>query len=66
MSTMIPVIWIVELDLLDKRVNGNETTVAPSLESNSGVSGLIAFLKCLKITIIHTCTLYKHVIIIIT
>lgn len=44
MSTMIPIIWIVELDLLDKRVNRNQTTVASTQEINSGVSGLTAFL----------------------
>ena len=36
---MIPIIWIVELDLLEVRIagtgNGNETTVTPS---NLGVS----------------------------
>lgn len=38
MSTMIPIIWIVELDLLEGRItNGNETTVTP-IPSNSGVS----------------------------
>ncbi|XP_020605504.1 transmembrane protein 26-like [Orbicella faveolata] len=39
MSTMIPIIWIVELDLLEGRItNGNETTVTP-IPSNSGCFG---------------------------
>ena len=41
MSTMIPIIWIVELDLLDKRIHRNQTTVAPSQENHSGVSSLV-------------------------
>ncbi|KAJ7394669.1 hypothetical protein OS493_000490 [Desmophyllum pertusum] len=40
MSTMIPIIWIVELDLLDKRIsNQNQTTTVQSQGSNPGCFG---------------------------
>lgn len=38
MSTMIPIIWIVELDLLEGRINGNQTAITP-IPSNSGCFG---------------------------
>lgn len=59
MSTMIPIIWVVELDLLHGRINKpseetdnnpNATTIQPptTLPPPPGVSTLIAWVKLVQ------------------